>query len=111
MSDYRNPDFDYRNPEDPFRRDAKMDPDVRAANAAWGWIAAAVFVVAILAVAFGMGHQQSGTNTASNDVMPPAANHMASPATMPAPGNTAAPMTPTPMTPAPSTPAPAGSSQ
>jgi hypothetical protein len=103
MSDYRNPDYDYRNAEDPFRRDAKLDPDTRAANVAWGWIAAAVFVVAILAVAFGMGHQSGGTNTASNDVTPPAINHMSPPATVPPPT-----MAPTPPNPPP---APAGNSQ
>ena len=101
-------DYDYRNPEDPFRRDAKFDPDLRAANAAWGWIAAAVFLVVVLAVAFGTGHQpgQMGTNTASNDVAPPAATRMAPPptiappATAPAPATPAPPVTLTPNTPA-----------
>jgi hypothetical protein len=109
MSDYRYPDFDYRNPEDPFRDDAKMDPDVGAANAAWGWVAAAVFLVVVLAVAFGIGHQPGGiganlgTNTASNDVTPPAATHMTPPTTSVLPPTTS----PTPANPAPITPAPA----
>jgi len=75
-------------------------------NATWGWIAAAVFIVVVLAVAFGIGHEpsQSGPNTASNDVMPPAATRMAPPLT-PArptspPAATPAPVTPTPNSPA-----------
>lgn len=103
MSDFRNSNFDYRDPDDPLRRDARLDLDARAANAAWGWIAAAVFLVVVLAVAFGIGHQgQQGTKTASNDVMPPppAMSRMNPPATAPAP------VTPAPLiTPAPSTPA------
>jgi hypothetical protein len=108
MSDYRNLDFDPLNPEDPYRRNAKMDPDVRAAHAVWGWLVAAVFVVVMLAVAFGIVHQpgQVGTNTAANDVTaPPAATRMAPPVVAPQankPGTTLAP----PISPAP-TPAPA----
>jgi hypothetical protein len=108
MSDYRNTDFDPLSPEDPYRRDAKMDPDVRAANAVWGWLAAAVFVVVVLAVAFGMTHQpgQVGTNTASNDVIapaaPPAVTHMAPPAAAPqaTPSMPAPPISPAPAVPA-----------
>ena len=51
MSDYRNQDFNDPNLDDPLRRD--VSPDARASNATWGWIAAAIFVVAVLAVAFG----------------------------------------------------------
>ena len=108
MFDYRNWNYDYRNPEDPFRSDAKPAPNVRAANAAWGWIAAAVFLVVILAVAFGVGHRpgQLGTNTASNDVAPPAATLMAPRATVLSPSTTAGPGTPTPpLTVAPNIPA------
>jgi len=99
MSDYRNSDFDYRN--DPLRRDPAYDPDARAMNATWGWIAAAIFIVVVLAVAFGIGHEpgHSGTSTASNDVTPPAATRMAPPFT-PAPPATTAPLTPTPNAPA-----------
>jgi hypothetical protein len=112
MSDYRNPEYDYRNPEDPFRRDGKLDPDVGAANVTWGWIAAAVFIVAILAVAFGMGHQPGGTHTASNDVTPPTINHTVPPATVPPPSMTPAPAAPPLVGTAPNPqPAPAGSSQ
>ena len=96
MSDYRN--FDYRDGNDPLQRNAPYDPNARPMNAAWGWIAAAVFLVVVLAVAFGFGHQgQLGTNTASNDITPPAATRMAPPLA-PAPAPT--PLAPTPNTPA-----------
>jgi cell division protein FtsN len=108
MSDYRNSDYDYRNSNDPLRRNPPFDPDERAMNATWGWIAAAIFVVVILAVAFGIGHEpgQQGTTTASNDIAPPAATRMAPPVT-PAPPAKAAPpaATPAPMSPMPNTPA------
>jgi hypothetical protein len=99
MSDYRNSEFDYQN--DPLRRDPAYDPDARAMNATWGWIAAAVFIVVVLAVAFGIGHEpgQSGPNTASNDVTPPAATRMAPPLT-PAPPAAPPATTPTPNSPA-----------
>jgi hypothetical protein len=103
MSDYRNSEFESRN--DPLRRDPAYDPDARAMNATWGWIAAAVFIVVVLAVAFGIGRSgQPGTNTASNDVTPPAATRMAPPL---APAQPAAPpaATPAPATPTPNSPA------
>ncbi len=106
MSDYRNSDYDYRN--DPLRRDPAYDPDARAMNATWGWIAAAVFIVVVLAVAFGIGHQpnQSGTNTASNDVTPPAATRMAPPLSPAPPAKTIPPAaTPAPVAPTPNSPA------
>ncbi|MGB6509654.1 MAG: hypothetical protein WBF07_16185 [Xanthobacteraceae bacterium] len=108
MSDYRN--YDYGNPTDPLRGDPQLDPNARPPNAAWGWIAAAIFLVVVLAVAFGYGHKpgQLGTNTASNDVAPPAVSHMAPPATVPPPGAGLAPSTPAPPVPAtPANPAPA----
>src|SRR5579872_5646136 len=54
MSDFRNSDLG--EPNDPLRRDYRYDEDARSANAAWGWIAGAVFVVIVLLVAFGIGH-------------------------------------------------------
>jgi hypothetical protein len=105
MTDYRNLDSDYRDPEDPYRRDAKPDPDARATNAMWGWVVGAVFVLAILAVVFGGGRQLAGTQTASNDAKTPMTNQMAPPAPMPTPSM--APTPATPIAPAPSTPAPA----
>jgi hypothetical protein len=69
MSDYRNQDYNDPNLDDPLRRDSALNPDARASNATWGWIAAAVFLVVVLAVAFGLGHQGNNTtNTASNDL-------------------------------------------
>jgi hypothetical protein len=100
--------YDFRNPEDPFRNDPNLDPNVRAPNPAWGWIAAAVFLVVVLAVAFGYGHRpgQLGTNTASNDVTAPAATHMAPPASVTPPSSAPSAGTPTPpVTPAPNAPA------
>jgi hypothetical protein len=107
MTDYRNEDFNYRGPEDPFRHDAKPDPDVRTANAAWGWIAAAVFLVVILAVAFDIGHQPggAGTNTASNELSPPAAARMMPPANILPPTATPSPAAPQSIVPAPGAPA------
>jgi hypothetical protein len=102
MSDYRN--LDYRNADDPAQRNAPYEPATRPMNAAWGWIAAGVFIVVVLAVAFGFGHQSGpgGTNTASNDTAPPAISHTAPPASAPAPAGTGpassspAPVSPTP---------------
>src|SRR5262249_61941779 len=98
-------DYYFRNPEDPFRRDAAYDPNVRSGNSAWGWVAAAVFVAIVLAVVFGMGRQpgQNGTNTAMNQSKPPATTQMAPPASPPSP----APASP----PAPATPAPNNKAQ
>jgi hypothetical protein len=100
MTDYQNPDFDPFNPEDPFRRDGKMNPDARPANVITGWIAAAVLVVALVAIGFGLMHQSGsiGTNTASNEITAPTApTHMAPPAS-PSP---AAPAVPAPISPTP----------
>lgn len=90
MFDYRNADYDFRNPDDPFRHDSKLDPTIRAPNAAWGWIAAAVFLGIVLAVAFGAGHRpgQPATNMAYNS--PTAASHM-TPTTVLPPTATPAP--------------------
>jgi hypothetical protein len=99
MSDFRNSDFNYRNANDPLQRNEPYDPDARAMNATWGWVAAAVFIVVVLAVAFGFGHRpgESGTNTAYNDTNPPAVTHMAPPVTpAPTPNATPAPVSPTP---------------
>jgi len=80
MSDYRNSEYGYRN-DDPMRRDVIYDPNVRSMNATWGWIAAAIFIVVVVAAAFGLGRpSQTGTNTASNE--PPAATRMAPPPSM-----------------------------
>ena len=69
MTDYRNLDPDFHNPENNSRRDPMINPDASPRNTAWGWVAAAVFIVAILAVRFGIwGKPQSnGMNTAFNE--------------------------------------------
>ncbi|HEX3949462.1 MAG TPA: hypothetical protein VHW95_06400 [Steroidobacteraceae bacterium] len=105
MSDFRN--SDHRSADDPLQRNQPYDPDARAMNATWGWVAAAVFIVVVLAVAFGFGHRpESGTSTAYNDTNPPAATRTAPPVN-PAPTTAPAPTgTPAPVAPAPS-PAPA----
>jgi len=108
MSDYRNQDYNDPNLDDPLRRDSALSPDARASNATWGWIAAAVFLVVVLAVAFGLGHQGNNTtNTASNDLTPPPATHMAPPPSNmlpptanPAPATAAPPIAPAPNAPA-----------
>jgi cell division protein FtsN len=89
MSDW-NSNYDRNNNQPPY------DPVARDMNAAWGWVAAAVFIVIILAVAFGIGHQPGNTNTASNDSNPPPATRMAPPPVSMAPITPA----PTPSTPA-----------
>jgi hypothetical protein len=108
MSDFGNYD-----PNDQLRRDPPFDPDAKAMNAAWGWIAAAVFLVVVLAVAFGIGHEPGPISTASNDSTSPAVQHMAPPVKpAPAPGaTTMSPTAPAPITPAPGAPAPNGNSQ
>jgi hypothetical protein len=100
MADYRDPNFVYRSPgDDPLTRDAKLDPAGRAGKVAWGWTAAAIFLVVVFAVAFGASYwpRQGGTHTAANDVTPPAAIHIAPPAPVPAP--TFAPTPPPPAAP------------
>jgi hypothetical protein len=99
MSDYRNSEFG----NDPLRRDPSYDPDARAMNATWGWIAAAVFIVVVLAVAFGIGHEPNTRTASNNDVTPPAATRMAPPLT---PASPTAPTAPPAITPAPATPTP-----
>lgn len=106
---------DYRNFDDQPRRGLSEDRNARVGhptmNAAWGWIAAAVFLVVVLAMAFGIVHRpgQTGTNTASNDATPPAMTRMAPPTANPGPnaatapaslGTPAIPITPTPNSPA-----------
>jgi hypothetical protein len=71
MSDFRN----YNDPNDPLNRNMGYEPEAR--DSAWGWIAVAVCLVIILAIAFGASREPS--RVASNDVAPPAATHPAGP--------------------------------
>jgi hypothetical protein len=70
MSDYRDNDPLFGNPS--------YEPAERRTSTGWGWIAGAVFLVIVLAVAFGVGHEP--TRVASNDTRQSAATRMAPPA-------------------------------
>ena len=115
-SDYRNLNTEYRNPDDPMR-DRRYDRNGGTASTMWGWIAGAVFLAVIIAVALGIGHEpgRSGMNTASNDTLPPAGSRMAPPPTFAPtpPSATPAPpeAMPAPISPAPGTPAQRSSAQ
>jgi hypothetical protein len=106
MSDFRNSDYQNMPP----RGELPYDPNARAMNATWGWIAAAIFLVVVLAVAFGIGHQPGQINTASNDATPPAA-HMAPPPVTMAPNPSVTNPGVGPAVPAPVTPTPGGNGQ
>jgi hypothetical protein len=85
---------DYRNPNDPLWRGAQYEPATSGNNVGWGWIAGALALVILVAIAFGVGH--SPTETASNDVSPQA-NRMTPPPSAPRHVNPAAPgLTPPP---------------
>jgi hypothetical protein len=66
---------EYRDPNDPLMRNTAYEP-ASGTYSGWGWLAAAVFLVIVLAIAFGIGHEPN--RVASNDT-PPAATHMAPP--------------------------------
>ena len=70
---------DYRDFNDPLMRNSDYEPASRGPG--WGWIIAAVFLVIVLAIAFGVGHEPN--RVAFNNTTPPAApaaTHMAPPA-------------------------------
>ena len=88
---------DYR--DDPTRRDLGYDPDARTANAVWAWVASAVFLVVVLAIAFGVGHvPNQGNNTLASNISPPGMTHGAPNTLQPPP--TASPLAPSPNSPA-----------
>ncbi len=93
---YRNQsDPLYRSPNDPLRRDVADDPAARRTNAAWGWVAGAVFLAIVLAIAFGVGHSpnQPNSTVANNNAPPPAATQPMAPPAGPA-SRTMAPTNP-----------------
>ena len=99
---------DFRNANDPSGRDAPYDLNARSGSAASGWIAAAVLVVILVALAFGVGHapNQSGSNRMANNspmtTQPaPAPSGPASSAYAPAPLSPANPAPATPVQPQP----------
>jgi hypothetical protein len=85
---------DYRNSSDPARRDVPYDLNARTSNVASGWIAAGVFLVLVIGLAFGIGHAPNHDNNNS------AANNPPPTATQPAPSGPAGrTYTTTPMSP------------
>jgi hypothetical protein len=112
MSDYRNSnDPLYRDPNDPSMRGTGYEPAAPTTGTTWGWIAAAVFIVIVLGIAFGVGHEPS--RLASNEAVPPPLTHpspLAPPAAMTPPPRPMAPSlapAPAPVAPAPAPAAPA----
>src|SRR6516162_5850309 len=63
---------DYRDPNDRLYGSSGYEPADRR-NSSWGWIAGALFLVIVLALAFGVGHEPS--RVASNDASQSAQNH------------------------------------
>jgi hypothetical protein len=112
MSDYRNANDPLdRDPNDPATGTTGYEPATGRAGTPWGWIALAVFVVIVLGVAYGVGHEPN--RFASNEAAPPPVTQpspLAPPAAMTNPGR---PMTPglapapAPVAPAPAPAAPA----
>jgi hypothetical protein len=106
MSDPRLSDRDPRmtDPRDYRRTDLDpVDPGAGASNALWGWVAAALFVAAVLLFVFASG---SGDQSASNGInLPPTASAPKLPPSTTGSATTdSAPRTPAP---APAAPAPA----
>jgi hypothetical protein len=66
---------EYRDPNDPLMRNTAYEP-ASSTYSGWGWIAAAVFLVIVLALAFSIGREPN--RVAQNDT-PPAATHLAPP--------------------------------
>jgi hypothetical protein len=60
---------DYRDPNDPTYRNTGYEPAERSTGTGWGGIAGAMFLVIVLALAFGVGHEPS--RVASNSASPP----------------------------------------
>jgi hypothetical protein len=79
---------DYRDPNDPMYGNTGYEPAGRRAGTGWGWIAGAVFLAIILALAFGVGHEPSrvaSNNSAAETTAPmaPAPSTNPSPSTVP----------------------------
>jgi hypothetical protein len=71
---------DYRDPNDPMYGNRGYEPADRTGTS-WGWIAGAVFLVIVLGLAFGLGHEPS--RVASNNTTPPQTTAPAAPSMMP----------------------------
>ena len=77
---------DYHNSNDPLGRDLRYNPVTRSANAVWGWLAGAVFLAVVVAVAFSVGHgpnHAGSNNTLANNMSPPASSRMTPPTPAP----------------------------
>jgi hypothetical protein len=80
---------DYRDPNDPTYGNLGYEPADRRTSNGWGWIAGAVFLVIVLAIAFGVGHEPSrvasndGTQSAATPMAPPATTSNPAPSTIP----------------------------
>ena len=96
----------FRDPYDLLMRNSAYEPYARGGGSAWGWIVAAVFLVIVLGITFGVRHEPS--RLASNQMAPPPATH-ALPLAPPVSTNPARPMGPG-LAPAPA-PAPVAPSQ
>jgi hypothetical protein len=66
---------DYRDPNDPMYGNRGYEPADRRTTSGWGWIAGAVFVVIVLALAFGLSHEPS--RVAFNDPAQSGVTHTA----------------------------------
>jgi hypothetical protein len=82
---------DFRDPNDPLMRNSGYEPYSRGTDSGWGWIAAAVFLVIVLAIAFGVGHEPN--RVASNDAAP-SATHISPLAPPSGTANPVRPLTP-----------------
>jgi hypothetical protein len=95
----------YQDPNDPLRRDKMQNlppDDSMASNATWGWVAAAIFAVVVLFLAFTTGRDDQ--QTAAN-------RDMSTPTTRSAPTTSgSATNSPGMQSPAPSAPSTQGSS-
>ena len=72
---------DYRDPNDPMYGNTAYEPADRRDGTSWGWIAGAVFLVIVLALAFGVGHEPS--RVASNDTVPSQTTTPSTPSPLP----------------------------
>ena len=70
----------YQDPNDPMNRDRMQNlppDDSMASNATWGWVAAAIFAVVVLFLAFTTGREDTQT-AANRDMSTPATRTMPS---------------------------------
>ncbi len=74
---------DFRDPNDPLRRDQMMQnlppDDSMSSNATWGWVAAAIFAVVVLFLAFTAGREGTQTASSNGSASPPASTTTPSP--------------------------------